>query len=80
VVTAQGGAGGGVVVVAGAGVDALVSGAGSAMGLGVVVRGAEHAAVTSTNPSRVATPVLRIRRPLFTKVLPGSVRLSGPGG
>ncbi|UOX92345.1 hypothetical protein MUY14_17615 [Amycolatopsis sp. FBCC-B4732] len=43
------------------GVVVRASGAGSAIGLGVVSRGAEHAAVTSVNPSRVSTPVPRIQ-------------------
>ncbi|MDX3195983.1 hypothetical protein PV458_46945, partial [Streptomyces sp. MN03-5084-2B] len=52
---------GGVVVTGGV---VVVGGTGSAIGLGVVVRGAEQAAATSTAPSRATTPVLRIRRPL----------------
>ncbi|MEV6629100.1 hypothetical protein AB0M71_50085, partial [Amycolatopsis sp. NPDC051114] len=55
-VTAHGGAGGGAVVVGGAEVVARTSGAGSAIGLGVVVGGAAHDALSLAHPRPVRTP------------------------
>ncbi|GHF95034.1 hypothetical protein GCM10017567_06950 [Amycolatopsis bullii] len=75
----HGGAGGGVVVVGTGVADVVVGGTGSAIGLGVVARGAEQAAVTSAAPTRVTT-VLRIRCPLADGTCRGSVRVNGPEG